>query len=321
MIKRIIIKLIALPIALLTLAGLYGCSKKLSDEEINALYQPVLTPVTQPLNVYHLGHSLVGKDMPVMLAQLAGEKHQFSSQLGWGATLQSHWDPEIQINGFDSENKHAEYRDPMDAIESQQYDAFVMTEMVEIESAIKYFNSSEYLAKFAAKINNDSPETIIYFYESWHEVTDPAGWINRLDNDLKKYWEDGILLKALAEVNSDNKNNNITIYMIPAGQVMSAFFKEVERLGGIGNIKQPEDIFGRKEDGSLDPIHLNDIGNYLVALVHYSVLYRQSPEGLPYELKKADGKNALAPSEKTALLMQKITWDVVKGYPKAGITY
>jgi hypothetical protein len=319
MTKRITTKLITLPIALLATIGLYGCSKELSDEQINTLYQSVLAPVTEPLNVYHLGHSLVGKDMPVMLAQLAGEKHKFNSQLGWGATLQSHWDPKIPINGFENSNKHAEYRDPMVAIESQEYDAFIMTEMVEIEDAIKYFNSSEYLAKFATKISNDSPKTTIYLYESWHRVTDPAGWLNRLDNDLKQYWEDEILLKALAKINRDK---NITIYMIPVGQVMSAFFKEVERLGGIGNIKQPEDIFKRQdEDGSLDSIHVNDIGNYLVALVHYSVLYRQSPEGLPYRLIKANGEGALAPSQETALLMQKITWDVVKAYPKTGLAY
>jgi hypothetical protein len=318
--KKLKKKLINLILGLFAATGLYGCNKKLSDEEINMLYQSALMPVTQPLKVYHLGHSLVGKDMPVMLAQLAGEQHQFSSQLGWGATLQSHWDPKIPINGFESENKHAQYRDPMDAIESQQYDAFVMTEMVEIKSAIRHFKSSEYLAKFAAKINKDSPNTAIYFYESWHEVTDPAGWINRLDNDLKKHWEDEILLTALAKINND-KNNKITIYMIPVGQVMSAFFKEVERLGGVGNIKQPEDIFGQNiENGNLDPIHVNDIGNYLVALVHYSVLYRQSPVGLPYELKKADGTSALAPSEDTALLMQKIAWEVVTAYRKSGVT-
>jgi hypothetical protein len=319
--RRITIKLSLLLAIIFATAGLLACSKKLSYEEINTLYESPLSPVTEPLKVYHLGHSLVGKDMPVMLAQLAGQKHQFSSQLGWGAALKSHWDPKVPINGFETSNEHAEYRDPMDAIESQEYDAFVMTEMVEIKHAIEYFNSPDYLAKFAKKINKDSPKTTIYLYESWHHVTDPAGWIKRLDNDLKEYWEEGILLKALADINSD-RNNPIIIYMIPVGQVMSAFFKEVERLGGIGNIKQPEDIFKRKiEDGSLDPIHLNDIGNYLVALVHYSVLYRQSPEGLPSQLKRADGEDALAPLEETALLMQKITWDVVTAYPKSGLGY
>lgn len=319
--NEIAIKSITLLLTLLITIGLYGCSKKLSEEEVNTLYQSVLMPVTQPLNVYHLGHSLVGTDMPVMLAQLAGEKHQFSSQLGWGATLQSHWEPAIPINGFESSNKHAEHRGPIEAIESQEYDAFIMTEMVEIKDAIKYHNSADYLGKFAAKINSDSPKTTIYFYESWHQVTDPAGWVNRLDNDLKKYWENEILLKALASINSD-KNNKITIYMIPVGQVMSAFFKEVERLEGIGNIEQPDDIFNRDEkDGSLDPIHLNDIGNYLVALVHYSVLYRQNPQGLPYLLKKANGEDAVPPSEEIAQLMQKITWDVVKAYAKTGLAY
>lgn len=313
-------KIFTLPVTLLTALGLStlgisACSKKLSTEAINQLYQAVLPPVTSPLKVYHLGHSLVGKDMPSMLTQLAGEGHEYHSQLGWGATLQSHWEPSIPINGFKEENQHQQYRDPFEAIDSGEYDAFVMTEMVEIDAAIKYFKSSEYVAKFAGKVNQASPKTTIYFYETWHEVTVPDGWINRLDADLEKYWEGKIVHEALAKLDGE-----VSIYMIPVGQVFSAFFKEVERLGGIGNIQSPEDIFARNSgDGSLDPIHINDMGNYLVALVHYATLYRKSPEGLPYQLKKADGTDATPPSPEAAALMQKITWEVVKGYPKTGV--
>ncbi len=316
MYKRIISKIITLPVTLLTaLVGLTGCEKKLSTDEINKLYSDKLTPVTSPIKVYHLGHSLVGKDMPAMLKQLAGQGHEFNSQLGWGATLQAHWDPKIPINGFDSENRHAEYREPHEAIESQEYDAFVMTEMVEIKDAIKYFDSPKYFTNFVEKVNNNSPRTRIYLYESWHEVTDPNGWINRLDSDLSDYWEDKILHKALAKL-----DGQVTAYVIPAGQVLATFFKEVERLGGVEGIQSPEDIFARKEaDGSLDPIHINDLGNYLIALVHYAVLYGKSPEGLPYQLKKADGSDATAPSVEAAALMQRTTWDVVKRYPKTGV--
>ncbi|MGH1441119.1 MAG: hypothetical protein ACRBBR_13460 [Cellvibrionaceae bacterium] len=315
MIKSLALKTLSLPFTVLAAIGLAACSKKLSNEEINQLYQNPLPPVTSPLTVYHLGHSLVGKDMPAMLSQLAGEGHSYHSQLGWGATLQSHWEPDIPVNGFESENKHKEYRDPFEAIGSGKYDAFVMTEMVEIDAAVKYFKSSQYLAKFAGKVKEASPKTTIYFYETWHEVTDSAGWINRLDKDLGKYWEKAILHKALAKL-----DGQVSIYMIPAGQVLSAFFKEVERRGGVGNINKPEDIFARKEeDGSLDPIHINDMGNYLIALVHYATLYRKSPEGLSYELKKADGSNAIAPSAEAAALMQEITWKVVKGYTKTGV--
>lgn len=308
-------KILTLPFTILAAIGLGACTKKLSTEEINQLYETPLPPVTSPLTIYHLGHSLVGKDMPAMLSQLAGEGHSYHSQLGWGATLQSHWEPDIEIGGFESENKHPQFKGPFEAIESGEHDAFVMTEMVEIESAIKYFNSSEYLAKFAEKVKEFNPQTNIYLYETWHEVTDPAGWINRLDRDLEKYWEKEILHKALGKL-----DGQVSIYMIPGGQVFSAFFKEVERLGGVGNVNKPEDIFARKEeDGSLDPIHINDIGNYLIALVHYATLYRKSPEGLPYQLKKTDGNDAIAPTAEAAALMQRITWEVVKSYPKTGV--
>jgi len=315
MIRSLVKKILTLPFTILAAIGLGACNKKLSIEEIEKLYQSPLPPVTRPLTIYHLGHSLVGKDMPAMLAQLAKEGHTYHSQLGWGATLQSHWEPYIPINGFKSENQHKQYRDPFKAIDSGDYDAFVMTEMVEIEAAVKYFKSSKYVAKFADRVNKSSPNTTVYFYETWHEVTDPIGWIERLDRDLNLYWEEEILYDALAQL-----DGQVSIYMIPAGQVLSAFFKEVKRIGGIGNINEPKDIFAKKkEDGSLDPIHINDVGNYLIALVHYATLYRKSPEGLPHTLKKADGTNATAPSEEAAALMQKITWDVVKDFSKTGI--
>jgi hypothetical protein len=313
--KTKISKVITLPITIIAaLTSILGCSKKLSTEEIQALYSDGLSPPSTPLKVYHLGHSLVGKDMPYMLEQLAGNGHVYNSQLGWGATLKSHWEPDVPVNGFDSENFPPAYRDVMESIESQEYDAFVMTEMVEIKAAIKYFDSAKYLGKFSQKIHQESPDTRIYFYETWHEVTDPAGWINRLDNDLSEYWEDGILHKSLAKL-----EGQIPIYFIPAGQVLSRFFKEIESLGGLNEIQKPEDIFATTEEGKLDPIHINDIGAYFIAVIHYAALYHKSPEGLPYQLKKRDGTNAEAPSAEVAALMQKTAWEVVKEFPKSGI--
>lgn len=314
LIKRLYDKIFRITLSCLTAVGLSGCSKKLSHEEISQLYTKKLPPETKTLKVYHIGHSLVGQDMPYMIKQLAGEGHQYHSQLGWGSTLQSHWDPKIPINGFEQENNHPYYRDAFEAIESREYDAFVLTEMVEIEAAIKYFEAAKSLTNFARKIAMESPKSRIYFYESWHEVTDPKGWINRLDDDLEKYWEKQILHKALA-----NLGGEVTIYLIPVGQVFSAFFKELESIGGLTDINRPEDIFDRKEDGSLDPIHINDLGKYFVALIHYTVLYRKNPQGLPYQLKRADGNDAIAPSPETAALMQRITWEVVTGMEKTGV--
>ena len=84
-------------------------------------------------------------------------------------------------------------------------------------------------------------------------------------------------------------------------------------------LKGKEDLFARDEKGELDPIHINDIGAYLVALTHYAVLYHRSPVGLPYQLRRADGSMANAPGPEAARLMQDIVWQVVTSYPKTGV--
>ena len=56
---------------------------------------PRLPAPESGLRVFHLGHSLVGRDMPAMLQQLAVaagfDDHTYESQLGWGTSLRSHW--------------------------------------------------------------------------------------------------------------------------------------------------------------------------------------------------------------------------------------
>ncbi len=58
-----------------------------------ALYASPLEVPAGPLKTYHVGHSQVGRDMPAMLAQLAG--HEYHSQLGWGTSLKEHWEPDL----------------------------------------------------------------------------------------------------------------------------------------------------------------------------------------------------------------------------------
>lgn len=267
-----------------------------------------------PLKVFHLGHSLVGRDMPAMLAQLAGEGHRYDSQLGWGTSLKEHWQGGDAINGFDAENNHARYRDAKEAVSSGEYDAVVLTEMVDLRDAIKYHQSGKYLTRWADLARQARPDTRIYLYETWHRLDDPEGWLDRLDADLSRYWEDRVIGPDLT---GNGQLNPVRI--IPAGQVMAAFVRAVEAQGGIGDMRSREDLFARDADGKLDPIHLNDKGAYLVALTHYATLYHRSPEGLRHQLNRADGSLADAPDAKAAALMQRIVWDVVRGYDKSGV--
>ena len=283
------------------------------DAEMAARYAAPLPAPDGALSVYHLGHSLVNRDMPAMLAQLAGDGHRYDSQLGWGATLKAHWGDD-QIGGFDTENAHDRFRPAKEAVDSGDYDALVMTEMVEIRSAIEYHDSPDYLALWSEAALAARPGTRIYLYETWHQLDDEEGWLNRLDADLSRYWDKEVLRPALADLPEDAR-----IHVIPAGQAMAAFVREVEARGGVGNVKDRTDLFQRNDDGSLDQIHLNDLGNYFVALVHYAVLYHRSPEGLPFELTRADGSPATAPEPETAILMQRIAWEAARSAPLTGV--
>lgn len=292
-------------LVLLSACGLSRCAPEpLSDTEIDALYAAPLAAPDGPMATYHIGHSLVGRDMPAMLAQLAGAGHTYESQLGWGAPLISHWDHDVEINGFDVENAHPRYRDAHDAVDSGEYDAVILTEAVEIRDMIKYNDSWDYLARWAKAAWAANPETRVYFYETWHPIDDPEGWLFRLDRDLGAYWEGEILDRAL---NADGVDR--PIYVIPGGQVMARLARELEETGGVAGLRTYKDVFS-------DNIHFNDLGAYLIALTHYAVLYQRNPAGLPHDLLKANGTPAQAPSPEAAALMQRVVWDVVTSYPR-----
>ncbi|KQI73837.1 hypothetical protein AN191_00125 [Loktanella sp. 5RATIMAR09] len=306
MVKRIAFLVVAPALAVLAALGLYARDPAPLDKEaFEALYAEPAPRPDGPRQVFHIGHSLVGRDMPAMLAQLAGEGHDYASQLGWGATLKSHWEPDVAINGFAEENAHAKYRDAHEAVESGDYNTLVLTEMVEIKDAIRYFDSPTYVHRWAEKAQ--ARGLPVYLYETWHPLNDETGWLTRLDQDLGLYWEDAILRPALARAEAPQP-----VYLIPGGQVMAALARALENQGPVGPLASHEDLFG-------DNIHFNDYGAYLIALTHYAVLYQQSPVGLPYQLVRADGTPADDPGAAAARLMQNVVWDVVTSMPRTGV--
>lgn len=300
-------------VGLAAAAWAFWPSKGPSDAELAKLYAAPLSAPQAPLAIYHLGHSLVNREMPAMLSQLAGAGHAYQSQLGWGTTLKAHWGDE-PINGFESENAHDQFRPAKDAVASGDYDAIVLTEMVEIRDAVAYFDSPHYLALWANAALEARPDVRLYLYETWHKLDDPAGWLERIDTDLTEYWKGEVLRPALADLPEGAR-----IHVIPAGQALAAFVRAVEARGGIPDVRDRRDLFAKGPDGTPDVIHLNELGNYLVALVHYAVIYQKDPTGLPFRLQRSDGSPATAPEPETALLMQEIAWEVAKNTPMTGL--
>lgn len=276
--------------------------------DVQALYQTTRGPVEGKLRVYHLGHSLVGRDMPAMLAQMAG--HDYALQLGWGTALREHFQGPKAINGFDAENATPHYRDAHQALASGEYDAFVMTEMVRLQDALMYKESTTYAGKWAAEAVAGNPDIQLFLYESWHALDDQPEWLGRFPGDLDRMWSQ--LLWSAARASGH------PVWLIPAGQVMAAVVREAEAQG-IAELTSREQLFNRNPDGTLDPIHPNDLGVYLVALTHYATLYGKSPVGLPNQLLRADGSPADAPSAELARRMQDIAWQVVSSQKWTGL--
>ncbi len=279
--------------------------KPLDRTAFDGLYRTPAPRFETSVRVYHIGHSLVGRDMPAMLAQLAG--HAYESQLGWGAFLREHWEPDVPLKGGDVENDHPRFREAHDAVGSGEYGALVLTEAVEIRDAIKYFTPHDYVRKWAVKAWEANPDTRVYLYETWHGLDTEEGWLTRLDNDLEQHWEGDILRRALAYDDVSRP-----IYVVPAGQVMAALVRTLEARGGVGPVETRADLFS-------DHIHPNDYGAYLVALTHYAVIYGRSPVGLPHDLARADGSAADDLGPELARLMQDTVWDVVTRYPPTGV--
>lgn len=298
----------AIFVMFLSACGLVRCVPDPVDKAaLDKIYSQPLPPIDPPASVYSIGHSLISRDMPAMLAQLAGEGHRYESQLGWGAELEAHWEPGIALDGADVENDHPRFREAHDAVGSGEYDVLVLTEKVDIRSSIKWHESWFYLSEWAKKAWTANPSTRVYLFETWPNLDSDESWLNRLDLDLARYWEREIIDRALAVDGVDRP-----IYVIPGGQVMAALVQALDRQGGVEGVRSERDLFK-------DDIHYNDLGAYLMALTHYAVIYGKSPVGLPNQLNRADGKVAESPSEELALLMQQVVWDVVRGYPRTGV--
>jgi len=273
-----------------------------------AAVRPLPTP-GGPLRTYHLGHSLVGRDMPAMLAQMAGHDH--ASQLGWGASLRQHWDDRIEVPGFAEENAHPRFRPAREALASGDFDVVVLTEMVELRDAIRWHGSPHYLAQWAGAARAGNPDVRLYLYETWHRLDDPDGFLPRIAGDLPALWEGELQMGAMAW-------GAAPLHLIPGGQVLKAACKAAE-AGEIPGLARREDFFLQAADGTQDMIHLNDTGHYLIALAHYAVIYHRAPMGLAHDVTRADGTPVAIPPE-TAAALQALVWDVVLTTPRTGVS-
>jgi len=97
------------------------------------------------------------------------------------------------------------------------------------------------------------------------------------------------------------------VYLIPGHKMMARIYDDIQ-LGLVPGITDISEFFS-------DNIHVNNLGSYAVAMIHYACIFNTSPVGLPTDL--VDGIEP--PSQELADYLQNMIWEVVTNYPRTGI--
>lgn len=270
-------------------------------------------------SIFFVGHSLVNFDMPDMvhgLALDAGLINTIDEQIINGSPLRYNWQNSDQAQGSDAKV----------ILPQGNFNTFVMTEAIPADIDMVQYGG---LFFDLAQTSHASMQT--YYYETWHWLTwgigdaDAIDWFNGFEVNPAFHFptpESNYSFRSqvdisapmwIQRVNAMNQAypQHTPMLIIPAGTALGELYDAIQ-LGSVPGITQIDEIFA-------DNIHMNDIGNYFVALVQYATIYRRSPVGLTNQLTNIWGVDFNPPTPEQAAFFQQLAWDVVQSYPYSGV--
>ena len=272
-------------------------------------------------SVFFVGHSLVNFKMPNMvhgLALDAGLISTYDEQIIVGSPLRYNWEHSHEAQGLDAKV----------ALPTGDYNVFVMTESIPAHPDMVQYGG---LFFNLAQTSNSNMES--YYYEAWHWLHWGVG-----DADAIDYFNNFIEPNPAYHIPTPESNydfrNQINISrpmwiervdamnqaypqhsrmkIIPAGTALGQLYDAIV-AGDVPGISQIDAVFE-------DNVHMNDIGNYFIALVHFATIYRRSPVGLTNELIDEFGIPFNPPTPAQAAIFQQIAWTAVQNYPRSGVS-
>lgn len=146
--------------------------------------------------------------------------------------------------------------------------------------------------------NGNGAPTLLW--TTWTNINDEDGPWRPLLDTYESEWEN---MQDYA--NENRPAGSPPVYLIPGHRMMARLYDDIQNglVPGIDTISQ---FFS-------DNIHVNHLGAYAVAMIHYACIFNENPFGLPANLYY-DQDNDLHPSVELALYLQTMTWEVVTGY-------
>jgi len=195
------------------------------------------------------------------------------------------------------------------------------------------WRDGEYGGKFIALARQANPDVQPWLYAQWiaYPVFNPDGklaasycnqiggqswdpeekiaWLPPIPAAKVKTWDDAMVntmdyYRAILK-EWDALPGNKPVLMVPGGPALVRLKKEITDSKFPGVTDFPSFTFS-------DHIHLTAAGRYLISLVHYACIYRESPEG------KVTWANS-GVSKEQALVLQHLAWETVLAEPASGV--
>lgn len=267
-------------------------------------------PLTR--NAFYLGHSLTNFDMPQMvkgIAESLGHTNPYQSKIGIGASLKAHYDQRLNEAAAQSWPDESIATEPW--LQANPYDVASITEAVPVLSQYTFNDSVLHTGQFYDLLTGSAPANPncrVYLYQHWAFTDEPdfAAWRAQIDTD-RAVWID-----IATEVRAARPGATYPIEIIPGGEAIAALYDTL--TGSPGTIPFYTSITDFFEDN----VHLNDIGNYYIACVHFASFFRRSPVGAsgalinryetPFDVVNATALTAL----------QQLAWDTTQNWFNSG---
>jgi hypothetical protein len=274
----------------------------------------VATPVSQGLKSYHVGNSLTDTINPWLkpIADSTGVDHVYARWTIPGAPIR--WLAEHQGEGFEDPAGASRFDSfvqtfaPIDHLSLQPYSdpdfetqggaaVGLLTTALTYSPNIQFWIYAQWPGK-TEWATDAIPNGINTLYPGWQVPSPAANWEQGTENSMLYY-------EAFRDY-VDSRVGGKPFLIVPGGLALVELKREIDA----GSVPGYTDFFGSMFE---DEVHLTKPAQYLVSLVFYSCLYRQTPEN---RVTFADtGLTA-----EQALIFQRIAWDVASSYPGSGIS-